>query len=356
MPVITLVWCVAAMGQAPPSEAARRGRRAPGTGWPQGMEGEGETVLVGRQSDNTFVRLQPSTDRGSARGDRRGRRDHNRGSTKGSTKRAQQRAQSRKRSRRRGQQASHSPTASKDAQLMDGSTGPAALFRHRPDVIRVETRYGTRYRMVAQLKPERLRAPAVQQRRCDLPHVTPQRVRVHIIGACNRARDVHLHRAATNWCGVDGFNCSVYLDGNCHNELHERLLDVQGASSPGQWLLNLVTPLQYLPARDYPPTHECCNESVRFSYGSPRRSSSSLGTWDGMGPSTYFCGAHNHRKETRQHQMRFLYALAHERRVHWHSFQSRHLDWLVQLDDDSAVSLPRLLQVLTAWSPNSTIR
>ena len=362
-------WYVAAVGLTSRSGAAPNGRH----GWPwyEQVDAIGGTVSVGRQPD-ALTRLQVSTEARKGRRDVGDRKDNSFGSTKRSTRRTQLRAQWRRQSRRRSPQATphHRTARAKIATMNDTVTQSpqpvnryifsrdvtsskglrrTALFRQRPDVVQVETLEGTRYRMVAQLKPKALQDSTVLQRRCNLPHATPQRVRAHIIGTCDRARDVHLHRAIANWCGVDGLNCSVYLDGNCHHELHARLLDV--GTSPGQWLLDLVTPSEYLPFDEYPPRHECCNQSVRFVQGSPRRPSSSLSTWDGMGPSTYFCGAKNHRKKTRPHQMRFLYALAHERRTHGQRFRSLDLDWLVQLDDDSAVSLPRLMQVLCSFTP-----
>ena len=92
-----------------------------------------------------------------------------------------------------------------------------------------------------------------------------------------------------------------------------------------------------MPAEDYSiPEHkpyegDCCRRWA-------------AATWEGKGPVDIFCGRHPNK--TLPSQYRFLPALAHARRTHLAQLEAAARKWVVLVDDDSFVSLPRLLQLL----------
>ena len=83
------------------------------------------------------------------------------------------------------------------------------------------------------------------------------------------------------------------------------------------------------------PNKNCCSEA-----------DFKLAAWDGSGPSTFYCANASryraHVLRTLPAQYRFMPALQHARATHMRA-DSR---WLVLVDDDSWVAVPRLLRIL----------
>ena len=109
------------------------------------------------------------------------------------------------------------------------------------------------------------------------------------------------------------------------------------------------------------PQPDCCNRTVDFR---------DKAAYDGLGPSTYFCSSGvafaggKHRSNTLQAQFRFLPALRHAKVQNLARFtrgasgdssgkegDKDKASWLVMVDDDSWVSIPRLLPVLGRYLP-----
>ena len=133
-----------------------------------------------------------------------------------------------------------------------------------------------------------------------------------------------LRVADETWCGSqhDGVQCWAYMD--CDQ------------MPPGEMPLRsvrTVTASEYL-IPWHAPGQDCCSPADQA--GGP----------DGLGPSSHFCANASeyaaHVAQTLPAQYRFLPALHHA--------STTHLDegkrWLVMVDDDSWVTIPRLLHVL----------
>lgn len=189
----------------------------------------------------------------------------------------------------------------------------------------------------------------VKPKDCSAPPLPRRSVLVQLISSCNTAREQHLLMASREWCSRgSGLACSVYLDAECKARLQSRL----GLQTPGAALMQLVSPREYLQA--WPPAHNCCDKDVPFTFQVLRKKSGPQ-KWDGMGPSVFFC-RNKHRNVTFSHQFRFIPALAHARHVHLSRFRSMELKWLVQIDDDTIVGVPRLLRVLSRLNPRERLQ
>ena len=160
-------------------------------------------------------------------------------------------------------------------------------------------------------------------------HARPRRldakrnVRFLVMGSCKLFERL----AALAWCA--DAHCTLFLDGEC------------GAVVPEPVFTNVVTPSMN-PSAAGP--RDCCDPRV------PPQRDSSLPErpWaTASGPTRFFCDAH--RRETLGAQYRVLPALAYVKRVAHDELRSGALRWLVVLDDDSLVSLPRLLGILGCY-------
>lgn len=128
-----------------------------------------------------------------------------------------------------------------------------------------------------------------------------------------------------SYCGPhhEGISCSAYLD--CElSQLRERAQ-------------NRIRSLKLVPASEYAladhlPRAQCCD----------RRQGGN--GWDARGPVSLYCQEHS--KVTLPAQYRFVPALAHARRTHLAELASGARKWLVLVDDDTWVSVPRLLELL----------
>jgi hypothetical protein len=102
-----------------------------------------------------------------------------------------------------------------------------------------------------------------------------------------------------------------------------------------------VPPSGYLLGHGAGPRH-CCKKSV------PQRPDYDLVPSDpsrvAYGPNAFFCD--EHRQATLASQYRHLPALAHARASLWARWEEASLKWLILLDDDSFVSVPKLVDIL----------
>jgi hypothetical protein len=169
---------------------------------------------------------------------------------------------------------------------------------------------------------------------------TAKEVYAQLIGSCDAKRWKHLILASQTWCNSSqGFHCSVYLDVDCKAELPTRV----------KRSIKLVAPQEYMTKVSLP---SCCNTDVVVDPLVLKQPS--LSTWDGMGPSLFYCVPS--RKLTHVHQFRYLPALEHGRQQNMQRLQSGELKWFVQLDDDSVVNVPRLLSLLSGHDPTSRLQ
>lgn len=133
-----------------------------------------------------------------------------------------------------------------------------------------------------------------------------------------------LRLADETWCGPhhDGVQCWAYMDCDQMSTGEMPLTSVQ-----------TVTPSEYL-IPWHAPAQDCCSPAKRP--GGP----------DGFGPSRYYCANTSeyaaHVAQTLPAQYRFLPALHHASTTHLGEGKR----WLVMVDDDSWVTIPRLLHVL----------
>ena len=152
-----------------------------------------------------------------------------------------------------------------------------------------------------------------------------QHVVFAIMASCELSH--RLRVADVTWCSPHHgqVRCYAYVD--CEEF-------PSGAFRPAN--VGIVPASQYLPTW-HAPHDRCCN-------GIDFRSS----RWDGFGPSSFYCrgrGRHAvHLVRTLAAQYRFMPALQHAKANH----MREDTRWVALVDDDSWVSLPRLLQVLSA--------
>ena len=146
-----------------------------------------------------------------------------------------------------------------------------------------------------------------------------------------------LHAIEQTWCGVHhpGATCEAYLD----NELEDFAVRSGAHYSKPLRRINLVPASAYL-LPEHRHYGDCCT-------GGPKATRAPW--WRGGGPLELFCGAHVNA--TLPSQYRFLPALAHARSAHGSAFRAGRLKWLVLVDDDSWVSVPKLLGALGQVSP-----
>jgi hypothetical protein len=144
----------------------------------------------------------------------------------------------------------------------------------------------------------------------------PHEVLFVVLASCNLPKRLQmLHKT---WCRETGVQCWAYTD------CEQRYLNRRFAP------IRFVPPSAYMHAYGHAPlASSCCAQ------GLPRT--------DG-GPSQFFC--HSHRHRTLQPQYRFLPAMAHARASNFGAFRTS-LKWLAVLDDDTWVSVPRLLHTLS---------
>lgn len=212
----------------------------------------------------------------------------------------------------------------------------------RPDVTLVGAHPGTGrplYRFESEPKPASLR-PSYKP--CSQRVLLREEIYVQLIGSCQSERDKFLQYAHKAWCGRNGLRCSLYLDNECKASIRRR---------HGPNAFDLVSPSEYFT----PPqrTRSCCDPSVNFPLG-PHQQPSALHTWDGLGPSSFYCS--NYRNRTLPHQSRFLQALAHGRQEQMARFQSGELKWLLQVDDDSSVNARRLIHLLGRYDERQRLQ
>ena len=110
--------------------------------------------------------------------------------------------------------------------------------------------------------------------------------------------------------------------------------------------------MQVVPASEYvdaahAPNPRCCSVGLDVDSG-----------WDGHGPSSFYCASisayHAHMNATLPAQYRFLPALQHA--TTYLRSDDDEKRWLVMVDDDSRVSLPRLLSVLGGYNYEEPIQ
>ena len=154
----------------------------------------------------------------------------------------------------------------------------------------------------------------------------PRNLLVALLSSCKRSEQLRV--ADETWCSPhhhDGMRCVAYVD----------------CDEPPR-----TTAAEVVPASEYlVPWHEphgqCCDKRV---------DALSPDGWDGIGPSSYYCAddsSHGtHVAQTLPAQYRFMPALRHATSMHMRDETS----WLVMVDDDSWVAVPRLLQVLGEYN------
>ena len=145
---------------------------------------------------------------------------------------------------------------------------------------------------------------------------------IAVLASC--ALPDRLRVADETWCSPhhhDGVRCVAYVD----------------CDEPPPTTGALIVPASEYMDPWHAPHGECCDEEVK--YRAPDG-------WDGVGPSRYYCASEGpysqHAMQTLAAQYRFMPALRHATSLHMRD-DTR---WLVMVDDDSWVALPRLLQVL----------
>ena len=183
-------------------------------------------------------------------------------------------------------------------------------------------------------------------------------VRFMILSSCLHSERLQL--ADWTWCSE--VKCWAYLDTDCKASLAASIRAVR-VVTPREYLMD-----HFLPSRN---GSACCEPAVRQSNTSS--------SWDGLGPSSFFCTPHRQltfsaqacRSACPSHmandplsapparpppQYRFLPALAHGRAGSMAELKDGRLKWLVLVDDDSSVLLPRLLSVLAPYDDQARIQ
>ena len=168
-----------------------------------------------------------------------------------------------------------------------------------------------------------------------------------VIGSC--ALEGRLFKLDRTWCDNEhhpGIGCRVYID--CELE-----------QAPTVRSVRLIPPSEYLRLKDSPahaPQSQCCNRSISVFDKS---------TYDGHGPSDFYCpnGRHGsnddsgaHRKATLLAQYRYLPAIQHAVIENKARFQKGEASWLVLVDDDTWVTIPRLLDVLSKYRHGAKVQ
>lgn len=223
-----------------------------------------------------------------------------------------------------------------------------------------------KFRVVPELRP----SASLTQRyvKSTSAAVARRSVLVQVIGSCSKSRRHYLAHAMQMYCNsAHGFNCSVYLDLDCIKTLRSQV-------DPNR-TLRMISPKRYI---HLVKPQNCCHPNISFNFGQLRKPG--FYEWNGYGPSEFYCK--EHRILTRPHQvilsvvspisqslklgrapevshscpqMRFLSALAHGRRNNFRAFESQQLSWLLQVDDDSIIAVPRLLSLLSSLESSDSI-
>lgn len=154
----------------------------------------------------------------------------------------------------------------------------------------------------------------------------PMNLLVAVLASCTRPEELRV--ADETWCSAhhhDGMRCVAYVD--CDDP-------------PPTTTAEVVTASEYVVSW-HEPHSQCCDERVDFL---------SPDGWDGTSPSSYYCANSSpyakHAAQTLPAQYRFMPALRHVTSTHMRDETS----WLVMVDDDSWVAVPRLLQVLGEYN------
>ena len=179
-----------------------------------------------------------------------------------------------------------------------------------------------------------------------------------IIGSCKLPE--RTLNADKTWCGAQfpDVICNVYID--CKTE------DYPSEYKSKLKNVKLISESDYIFGNEHVPQPDCCNRTVDFQ---------DKAAYDGLGPSTYFCSSGvafaegKHRSNTLQAQFRFLPALRHAKVQNLARFtrgasgdssgkegDKDKASWLVMVDDDSWVSIPRLLPVLGRYLPQERVQ
>ena len=177
-----------------------------------------------------------------------------------------------------------------------------------------------------------------------------------VLGSCSLPE--RLRHADMTWCSDrhPGGDCFAYVDCELDELPHSlRLRHIR------------IVPLSaYANASVHSPRAQCCNPKISYT---------DHALYDGYGPSTFYCDSNGsngrHRHQTLAAQYRFLPALDHAKRSHLAAFRAavrtpngrepllqvaHEARWLVLVDDDSWVSVPRLLETLGGYDPRAKVQ